>query len=388
MYYRTATTAAPSSAEFSKYQRSFLVVYLIMMMADWLQGPYVYALYHAYGFSKGQIGQLFIVGFGSSMIFGTFVGGLADKYGRRLNCLLFAVLYGISCFTKHFNNFEILLVGRLLGGISTSILFSAFETWMIHEHRAAGFADDLMSATFSLMTFGSSLVAIVAGLVASGLAASFGPVAPFDASLALLVVGGALIATGWRENFGEATGAISTGFDNFGRAWALLLSSPRMLLLGLVQSCFESAMYIFVFMWTPALEESLQAHADMLAAEITPLLAAPKLSLPHGLVFAIFMVCCMIGSKVFEWLIAGRPVEAFSRWVFALSAVALSVPVVTKNHSLQLLAFCVFEVCCGIYFPSAVSARGRVCVGVAWFVCVCGGGGGKGKVGLPHVESR
>jgi hypothetical protein len=48
-------------------------------VGDWLQGPYVYALYEHYGYSPAQIGQLFIAGFGSSMLFGTFVGALADK---------------------------------------------------------------------------------------------------------------------------------------------------------------------------------------------------------------------------------------------------------------------------------------------------------------------
>ena len=46
---------------------------------DWLQGPYVYALYQYYGFDVKDIGRLFIAGFGSSMIFGTIVGSLADK---------------------------------------------------------------------------------------------------------------------------------------------------------------------------------------------------------------------------------------------------------------------------------------------------------------------
>ena len=95
----------------------------------------MYALYQHYKFSIAQIGQLFIVGFGSSMVFGTFVGGLADRYGRKINCLIFAVLYAVSCLTKHSPSFEVLMVGRLLGGIATSILMSAFETWMIHEHR-------------------------------------------------------------------------------------------------------------------------------------------------------------------------------------------------------------------------------------------------------------
>jgi MFS transporter, MFS domain-containing protein family, molybdate-anion transporter len=143
IYYRTyASTAVAATPEFRRFQRNFLVVYLIMLMADWLQGPYVYALYQQYGFSKGDIGILFIVGFGSSLLFGTVVGSFADRFGRRLNCLLFVVLYVASCVTKHFNSFSILLVGRLLGGVSTSILFSAFETWMVHEHRAVSGARD------------------------------------------------------------------------------------------------------------------------------------------------------------------------------------------------------------------------------------------------------
>lgn len=117
-----------------------------MVMSDWLQGPYVYALYSEYGFSKGDIGLLFIAGFGSSLLFGTVVGGFADRYGRKLNCLLFALLYGLSCITKHFNDFNILMIGRLLGGVATSILMSAFETWMIHEHRTVSHA---WGSTFS-----------------------------------------------------------------------------------------------------------------------------------------------------------------------------------------------------------------------------------------------
>lgn len=48
-------------------------------VGDWLQGPYVYALYEKYGYSPAQIGQLFIAGFGSSLVVGTFVGALADR---------------------------------------------------------------------------------------------------------------------------------------------------------------------------------------------------------------------------------------------------------------------------------------------------------------------
>jgi hypothetical protein len=49
------------------------------LAGDWLQGPHVYALYESYGMSKHEIEILFIAGFGSSLLFGTFVGSIADK---------------------------------------------------------------------------------------------------------------------------------------------------------------------------------------------------------------------------------------------------------------------------------------------------------------------
>ena len=334
LYYRNATQAGEQrSPEFTAFQRLFLGVYLTMMMADWMQGPYVYALYAHYGFSKGEIGQLFIMGFGSSMVFGTIVGGFADKYGRKANCLLFVALYSVGCLTKHFNNYWILMFGRLMGGISTSILYSAFETWMVTEHKALSFQEDWMGHTFSQMTFGSGLVAIVAGLVSTFLASNVNLVAPFDGSLVLLVIGGAIIFRSWRENFGDAS-HLHTGFDNFGKAWQLLLTNEKVLLLGLIQSCFESAMYIFVFMWTPALE------------------AGSRTAIPHGLVFACFMVCLMIGSKVYEVLVRLRPEEHLTRWVFVVASAALAMPILTTNATAVFIGFLVFEVCCGIYFPA------------------------------------
>ena len=71
------TTDQVSRRAFAVFQRNYLVVYLLAVFADWLQGPYVYELYVYYGFDKGQISELFVCGFGSSMIVGTFVGGLA-----------------------------------------------------------------------------------------------------------------------------------------------------------------------------------------------------------------------------------------------------------------------------------------------------------------------
>ena len=39
---------------------------------------------------------------------------------------------------EHVPSMRLLLLGRVLGGMSTSLLFSAFESWMVSEHRYGG----------------------------------------------------------------------------------------------------------------------------------------------------------------------------------------------------------------------------------------------------------
>lgn len=77
-----------------------MIVYLLATLSDWLQGPYVYALYADYGYEQHEIAVLFVAGFGSSMVFGSFIGGMADWGGRRTFVLLFSLIYASSCLTK------------------------------------------------------------------------------------------------------------------------------------------------------------------------------------------------------------------------------------------------------------------------------------------------
>ncbi len=54
----------------------------------------------------------------------------------------------------------------------------------------------------------------VAGLAASFAAESWGYVAPFMMSLALLVAGTVLVATTWKENYGDSTVGVTATFSN------------------------------------------------------------------------------------------------------------------------------------------------------------------------------
>ena len=61
---------------------------------------------------------------------------LLFKDSRSYTALaVFPVVEYVLVLLQHFNDFYILMAGRLLGGVATSILYSAFESWVIFEHN-------------------------------------------------------------------------------------------------------------------------------------------------------------------------------------------------------------------------------------------------------------
>ncbi|KAL7146093.1 hypothetical protein ABFS83_06G018000 [Erythranthe nasuta] len=334
-----------TSSSFNSFKNNYLLVYSLMMAGDWLQGPYVYYLYSTYGFGKGEIGQLFIAGFGSSMLFGTIVGSLADKQGRKRACVTYCITYILSCITKHSPQYRVLMVGRVLGGIATSLLFSAFESWLVAEH-------------FKAIFLGNGLVAIVAGLFGNFLVDSLnlGPVSPFDAAGIFLAIGMAVILSSWTENYGDPSESKDL-LTQFKGAAVAIASDEKIALLGAIQSLFEGSMYTFVFLWTPALSPNDE-------------------DIPHGFIFATFMLASMLGSSIAARLLSRNSVkvESYMQIVFVVSSASLLLPILTnflippsgvKGGSisfagcLQLLGFCTFEACVGLFWPSIMKMRSQ-----------------------------
>lgn len=131
---------------FDQFRRKYIVVYLVIMLADWMQGTHMYTLYLSYNVN---ISALFLTGFLSGAFFAPFLGSAVDKFGRKNSCIVYCVLEIIINCLEHSTNFKILLFGRVLGGISTNLLFSAFESWMTTEHRKRGFPEEWLSRTYS-----------------------------------------------------------------------------------------------------------------------------------------------------------------------------------------------------------------------------------------------
>lgn len=152
--------------------------------------------------------------------------------GRKRAALLYVATYSLSCVTKHSSDYWVLMVGRLLGGIATSLLFSAFESWAVAAHNAAGFDEALLSDLFTKAVFlGNGLMAIASGLIGNVLVEDLrlGPVAPFDAAILVLLVGGVAIQLTWAENCGSKQGAIMAEMlgSQFSQALQTIRSGAR-----------------------------------------------------------------------------------------------------------------------------------------------------------------
>ncbi|CAL1698995.1 unnamed protein product [Somion occarium] len=347
----------------TRLAKQYLIVYGIVMGADWLQGPYVYSLYREqYHFPERLVAVLFVTGFLSAGITAPLIGAWADQHGRKRLCLVFCITYTLACLCILVPYLPVLLFGRLLGGISTSILYSAFESWLISASNSLGLLQSDLSTILGRATLVNGFVASGAGVFSNQLVGVTGSFAsPFVASAALLVLAWFVIRGLWKENYGGVDSSKATvSADTFqlrrlSQAWRIVMSDPNLIVLGLTQTCFEGSMYLFVFLWVPSLQESAGPSST---------------SLPLGYIFSCFMIAMMLGSLLYTTITSYNASRGgdnalllhakLSSLVCAVSAFTFAVTVSSQDEHVRFWAFCAFEACVGMYYPVQGMLRGSL----------------------------
>lgn len=335
------------------------------------QGPFLYSLYREeHGVSSGTVSTLFTTGFLSGAVSAYATGTLADRHGRRLACLVFCAAYALSCALTMVPSLPLLFAARVLGGVSTSLLFSVFESWMVTDFHARGLGakgGDL-SRTFGVMSTLNSAVAIASGVFSEWVVGVSGTrKAPFAAAVALLAVAFWVIITRWDENYGdaakdEAKAKAKTDGDKAARPapqsklWDML-KDPRIVCLGLSSTMFEGSMYLFVFMWGPALQS---AHAYESAS--IPGAGGSGAGLPYGIIFASFMASVLAASLLFNIAMDSKLLKYtyLLGGILALADLVFYLLEQPRSEQLTFWLFCLFEACVGMYWPCMGYLKGQL----------------------------
>jgi MFS transporter, MFS domain-containing protein family, molybdate-anion transporter len=109
----------------------------------------------------------------------------------------------------------------------------------------------------------------------------------------------------------------------------------------LLQTCFESSMYIFVFIWTPYLQGMKETE-----------------QLPLGIIFSCYMLSIMAGSQLFGLLVRkSYSIKQLLQLSLLISFICFTAVSVHADLSISFFLFNGFEVACGIYFPAIASFR-------------------------------
>jgi len=302
-----------------------------------------------------QVAIIYICGLISSAAIFPAKDLFTARLGRRKTAAIFCLLYLLSCILTAFPRYGVLIIGRCIAGIANTVLFSTLESWCVHEHlENYDFPKEWLSITFSHVAFGSSVTAAVAGFLADIFCQwlGLGPVAPFLLAVPVFSASIACLLVLWNENFSVKKAVSQDAIKrSCNEGLKQILQNVDIFLIGTIQSLFESVLFVFIFVWTPALDVFRDTR------------------IPLGIAFASFMVCFLLGGIVCDYLIAKLGytmtrllviISAASSVVFVAAAYVAWNKGTSMYRIKMLLCLQAFELLCGFYFPVMRVLREKV----------------------------
>ncbi|CBY20810.1 unnamed protein product [Oikopleura dioica] len=331
---RRKKRAENQNPQFLTFQKTYLATQFVILLADWLQAPYNYKLYSSYRYTEQQIVIIFVLGHAISIILTPFANYAADMYGRRLIVCLALALYSLSSLLKVVNDYSTLLISSIMASCASLLIFSSSQGWYTHEHiESHDFPMEWISDTLEKVSFWSGSLSVLAGVISYLLADlfSFNPVAPFLASIPLMILALCMSWSNWTENKSlNRSVKFSKSCVNGIRE---IVSNRAVLLCGTLQALFEAVISIFVFLWTPVLDK----HGP-----------------PLGLVFATFMAANLAGSRVNSLMVLKYKNITIRDTLFVASCIGFVSTVVLEYTSHPEKSFPVTSFFCLTAFQFAV----------------------------------
>jgi len=332
----------------------YLTLFLLLRCADWCQGPNFYSAYASKNLSSfvsflPPIQLLYALGFLSSATFGPFMGKIIDNQGCKIGTLLCVALSAIGALSVKSQRTGMLLLGRLCSGISSTLMLSAPETWLVKDfgNKCIDEKDrKYLSNLLCLAYVGDSVIGIFATYFSMSSISKYGPISPFTISLYFLITAAFFTSFCWRESVIKSSRPSYNSNSSIRKAIRIIRRDQKLLILNTVQALFETAMYTFVLLW--------------------PVKFAQRINVLRGPSFLYMMISCLVGSSMFGVFnkIGFKPEIILSSLLgvstlsFILLALSSHISLVASSALILVPSF-IFEVCAGMYFPTMGALKAK-----------------------------
>eukprot|EP01060_Flectonema_neradi_P036293 TRINITY_DN6937_c1_g1_i1.p1 TRINITY_DN6937_c1_g1~~TRINITY_DN6937_c1_g1_i1.p1 ORF type:complete len:436 (+),score=65.16 TRINITY_DN6937_c1_g1_i1:73-1380(+) len=340
---RSKATSDEAGEDKNGIRWKYAAAFLCFKLGDWMQGPYFHRMYSEKVESQSDVAMLFLVGFLSAAVFGIVSSQLLPRIGSRKGTLLCPTMFLLGTLTVVYDDYSILLLGRVLGGAASAAMHTVPETWFFNKVHADGMSSSMVSSFMSWLFFIDGLGGIASGHLANFAAETTGTsTAPFLLAAAPACVGFLVVAVLWSEE-GSACEEDSSEKPSFMSSFRSVCTSKKLLLLVLVQTLFEGTLYLFVMNWGRALVE-----------------VTPGGNVPFGQVFASLMTASMIGSSLLTLLKEKANLSPLGLIIAAALTGLVSFYLMSFVSTLRVFGILLYEVSVGMYFPAISLVRSEL----------------------------
>ena len=352
--------------------------YFAISFINLMPGTHLYVLYEGYGFT---VANLYCLGFVTGGLASPVTGPLVDKLGRKKSAMLYCVLEILINRLEQYPVLAGLIISRMVGGITTNLLSTVFDTWLDTEYRRRGIRKtggyEIIMRDSVIV---SNLAAIGSGYLAHTLAAAYGPKGPFEGAVMCTTIALIVIMFFFTENYGCGEDEVKGMKQYMRETITAFKTDSKVLRLGIIQGLTCGSIQIFIFLWSPALRHfAVSAPKGSRGVDAN---GEPE----YGLIFGGFMAAGVLGGLTApsvrrlatSFLRPDSPgalahlendgehtkddreeamgVEALSTVCYLTSAVLLLLPCLLdgegrNSFSICLGAFLIYEYIVGLYLP-------------------------------------
>jgi MFS family permease len=272
----------------------FLLASSVIKAAIWIKAPYTFALFNrVHGFTRSEVGLIEALGSVTSLVLSPLFGSLCDMYGRKKFCVLYCLCTILHICLRVTGDRTLAYFASVVTGVCSVLIDTSFEPWVIYEANTL-FDDDplgekqknsFLRELFSKQVNIDCLISIILTGVATYLYMRFDIFYPFYVAIGLTIIALGIILFTWNENNlrdNKTFELNQTFYVKLVSSWEHIIENKALLCLGTLEGFFKVSLFLFLFIWTPLLEETC------------------KCLIHPGAIFTCFMIARLIGSELFS----------------------------------------------------------------------------------------